>query len=100
LKFDAVDPRRVRGDDQGMLRKPHSRRASADFDGRRTERVFDREAREVAIRFSVWRHGKIDLRPLTMPEDELLVLIGEAVAARVFSADFLDELSAILKAQG
>jgi hypothetical protein len=84
-----------------MLAKRRATLASADFGGRRIERVFDRETREVAIRFSVWSgNGKICLRPLAMPEDELLVLIGEAVAAKVFSPAFLGELQAILAVQG
>jgi hypothetical protein len=82
-----------------MLTKPRATLASADFAGRRIERVFDRENREVSIRFSVWTGGKINMRPLAMPEDELLVLIGEAVARKVFSAAFLGELQAILRAQ-
>jgi hypothetical protein len=73
--------------------------ASADFAGRRIERVFDRESREVSIRFSVWTGGKINMRPLAMPEEELLVLIGEAAARKVFSAAFLVELEAICLAQ-
>jgi hypothetical protein len=74
--------------------------ARADFAGRRIERVFDRDSREVSIRFSVWSaNGKINMRPLAMPEDELLVLIGEAIAAKVFSPAFLGELQGILSAQ-
>jgi hypothetical protein len=82
-----------------MLTKPRATLASADFAGRRIERVFDWDSQEVSIRFSVWTGGKINLRPLAIPEDELLVLIGEAVARKVFSAAFLGELQAILRAQ-
>jgi hypothetical protein len=88
------------GKPMAMLTKPRATLASADFAGRRIERVFDGESREVSIRFSVWTGGKINLRPLAMPEDELLVLIGEAVARKVFSPAFLGELGAILRAQG
>jgi hypothetical protein len=88
------------GNPLAMLTKPRATLASADFASRRIERVFDRETREVSIRFSVWAGGKINMRPLAMPEDELLVLIGEPMAAKVFSPAFLGELQAILRAQG
>jgi hypothetical protein len=60
----------------------------------------DRESREVSVRFSVWTGRKINMRPLALPEDELLVLIGEAVTRKVFSLAFLGELGAILRTQG
>jgi|tagenome__1003787_1003787.scaffolds.fasta_scaffold9453381_1 hypothetical protein len=39
------------------------------------------------------------MRPLGMPEDELLVLIGEAIVRKPLPA-FLGELEAILMVQG
>lgn len=80
-----------------MLRHlPYRKFAVAEFGGSRIERVFDRSLGAVAIRFSAWRGGKIVMRPLSIREDELAVLIGEAVAAGVFSAALLGELQAIL----
>jgi hypothetical protein len=68
--------------------------------GNPSSAFFNRETREISIRFSVWTGGKINLRPLATAEDELLFLIGEAVARKVFSPAFLGELGAILRAQG
>jgi hypothetical protein len=49
-----------------MLKAPHVTVSSADFAGSRIGRVFDRDSREVSIRFSVWTGGKISMRPLAL----------------------------------
>jgi hypothetical protein len=36
------------------------------------------------------------VRPLELPEDEFLILLGDAIAADVFSARFVDDLSLTL----
>lgn len=71
--------------------------AYADLGGARIERLYIKERREQAVRFR--RMGRDAVRPLELPEDELLVLLGDAIARGVFSASFLSELRAILDAQ-
>lgn len=70
--------------------------AYADLGSARIERLFVRETREEAVRFR--RMGREAVKALELPEDELLILIGDAAAAGVFSPGFLDELRAILDA--
>ncbi len=71
--------------------------AHADLGSARIERLFLREEREQAIRFR--RTGREAVKALELREDELLVLLGDAVAAGVFSSAFLSELRAVLDAQ-
>lgn len=71
--------------------------ASADLGSARIERLFVRETREQAIRFR--RMGREAVKALELPEDELLILLGDAIAAGVFSKGFLSELCAVLDAQ-
>jgi len=71
--------------------------AYADLGSARIERLFLREEREEAIRFR--RTGLAAVRALELPEDELLVLLGDAIAAGVFSKGFLIDLRAVLDAQ-
>jgi len=71
--------------------------AFADLGSARIERLFLREEREEAIRFR--RTGIAAVRALELPEDELLILLGDAIASGVFSADFLSEIRAVLDAQ-
>ena len=73
--------------------------ASAEFAECRIERIFVKETLSEAIRFSDWRGRRFNQRPMDMPEDELLVLIGDAIAAGVFSRGFLADLCAVLDAQ-
>ena len=75
------------GNPMALLTKPRATPASADFAGRRMERVFDRESREVSIRFSVWTGARSPsplgcLRRASGP-------LGDLVAANLFSAAFL-----------
>jgi hypothetical protein len=71
--------------------------AYADLGSARVERLFLREEREEAVRFR--RTGIAAVRSLELPEDELLILLGDAIAAGVFSAGFLSDLRAVLDAQ-
>ncbi|MGB7125839.1 MAG: hypothetical protein WBD42_03295 [Methylovirgula sp.] len=71
--------------------------AYADLGGARIERIFVKERFEEAVRFR--RMGRDAVRPLELPEDELLILLGDAIAAGVFSAVFLSDLRAVLDAQ-
>ncbi len=71
--------------------------AYADLGSARIERLFLREEREEAIRFR--RTGIAAVRALELPEDELIVLLGDAIAAGVFSRGFLTDLRAVLDAQ-
>jgi len=68
--------------------------ASANLGDCGIDRIFLKHKLEIAIRFRrYWRPS------LEFAEDELLILLGDAIAARVFSKDFLSELSHILDAQ-
>lgn len=71
--------------------------AHADLGSARIERLFLCEEREQAIRFR--RMGREAVKALELPEDELVILLGDAIAAGVFSQSFLCELRAILDAQ-
>lgn len=71
--------------------------AYADLGSARIERLFLREEREEAVRFR--RTGAAAVRALELPEDELIVLLGDAIAAGVFSGAFLSELRGIIDAQ-
>lgn len=58
------------------------------------DRIFIKHKLEVAIRFRrYWRPS------IEFSENELLILIGDAAAAGVFSEGFLSELRDILDAQ-
>ncbi len=52
-----------------------------------------------AIRFDDWRGGILNRRPLDLREDELLVLLGDAIAFGIFSYRFQHELYGVLEAQ-
>ncbi len=71
--------------------------AYADLGGARIERIFIKDRLEEAVRFR--RTGRDNVRMLALPEDELLILLGDAIAAGVFSKGFLNDLRAILDAQ-
>lgn len=68
--------------------------ASADLGDCGIDRIFVKHKLEEAILFRrYWRPS------LEFAEDELLILLGDAAAAGVFSEGFLSELRAILDAQ-
>ena len=79
--------------------KLYVRLASAEFAGCRIERLFVKARLRQAIRFSDWRNGRFKKHAMDIPEAELVVLLGDAIAAGVFSRDFLCELQNVLAAQ-
>lgn len=67
--------------------------ASADLGDCGIDQIFVKHKLEIAIRFRrYWRPS------IEFAEDELLILMGDAAAAGVFSDGFLDELRAVLDA--
>ncbi|WP_125940046.1 hypothetical protein [Methylobacterium indicum] len=70
---------------------------SAGDEGGRIERIHIHKLGTVEIRFSWWKNGHFQPRPLDVTEDELLPLIQEAIEKGVFSDNFLIALSSILK---
>ncbi|HZG43605.1 MAG TPA: hypothetical protein VEY93_11620 [Longimicrobium sp.] len=62
----------------------------------RIERLYVKEAKQEEIRFSWWRDGKMMMRPLDLPEDELIQLLELAIKENVFKPDFIAELKRIL----
>lgn len=64
--------------------------------GQRIERILVKEKGREEIRFSWWPDGKFVIRPLDIPEDELLPLFRQAISKGVFSETFLDGLRVTL----
>ncbi|MGQ8630919.1 hypothetical protein ACUTJJ_05455 [Agrobacterium sp. DKPNP3] len=64
--------------------------------GQTIERIHVKEHGKDEIRFSWWVDGKMMVRPLDLPEEELLPLMREAIRKGVFSADFLRNLHQVL----
>lgn len=71
-------------------------KAAADSFGQSIERLFIKELGREEIRFSWWKDGRMVVRPLDLPEDELLPLMKAAMAEGVFSSGFLEDLRAAL----
>ena len=71
-------------------------KAAADSFGQSIERLFIKELGREEIRFSWWKEGRMVVRPLDLPEDELLPLMKAAMAEGVFSSGFLEGLQAAL----
>ncbi len=65
---------------------------SVDIDGCRLERLFVKNQNREEIRLSLWIDGKMEFRPIDLPEEELLPLMQKAISAGVFSDDFLEKL--------
>lgn len=70
--------------------------ARADVGGQRIERLYVKESGAEEIRFSWWKDGRMQARPLDLPEHELLALFREAVQQRVFSDHFIAVLRSSL----
>ncbi len=70
--------------------------AHADQGGARIERLRIKETGEEEIRFSWWKDGRFQTRPLDLSEGDLLPLIAEAIDKGVFSEDFLRGLQTML----
>lgn len=71
---------------------------TAEFKECRIERIFVKAQGQEEIRFSWWPEGRMKVRPLDMPESELLPLMERAIEQGVFSTDFLRGLLDILAA--
>jgi hypothetical protein len=63
----------------------------------RIEKLFIKAQGQEGIRFSWWRDGQLKLRPLDLPEHELLLLFREAIRKEVFSPQFLADLRVALE---
>ena len=70
--------------------------ATADNDGCRIERLRIKSTGEEEIRFSWWKEGRMMMRPLDLPESQLLDLFREAIAKGVFKTEFLRDLHSAL----
>ena len=72
--------------------------ASVENDGCKIERLFVKHMKQEEIRFSWWKEGKMMMRPLDLPEDELLILFEKAFETNVFTDSFkLKLLKSLLK---
>ena len=60
------------------------------------ERIYVKPANQVEIRFSWWEESRMMPRPLDLPESELLPLLRQAIAAGVFSKEFVIGLRSVL----
>jgi hypothetical protein len=63
----------------------------------RLEKLLIKESGKEEIRLSWLPEGKMALRPLDLPENELLELFSEGIRAKIFSANFIRELNKITK---
>jgi hypothetical protein len=64
----------------------------AVIDEYRIERIFVNETQKVEVRFSWWKNGRFAIRPLDLPETELLPLLMKAFDCGVLSQEFRAEL--------
>jgi hypothetical protein len=67
-----------------------------DASGQRIERLYVKELAREEIRFSWWKDGQLMVRPLDLPEDELLPLLSTAFEKGVFREEFLLGLQSAL----
>lgn len=78
-------------------------RASVEYPGEneaRIERLFVNDAKREEIRFSWWRGNRLMMRPLDLPEDDLLTLIEKAIDDNVLSRQFVSRLRALIAEAG
>lgn len=79
-----------------MRDTPYARElASAKLDGCRIERLFVKPQSREEIRFSYREGGKMAMRPLDLPEEELLPLMRQAIEKGVSSDAFIRDLGAV-----
>ncbi len=72
--------------------------ASVENNECKIERLFVKEQNQEEIRFSWWKDGKMMMRPLDLPESELLTLLEMACQESVFTDNFkLNLLKILLK---
>jgi hypothetical protein len=72
------------------------RREYESGDQVRIERLFIKDLQQEEIRFSWWKGSRMVMRPLDLPEDDLLELFEDAMHEGVFSQTFLRNLRALL----
>lgn len=65
--------------------------------GARIERLRIKATGLDEIRFSTWKDGRFQTRPLDLPEDELLRLMRKAIDGGVFSQGFVGGLRRMLE---
>ncbi len=70
--------------------------AHADEGGARIERLRIKATGLDEIRFSAWKDGRFQTRPLDLPEEELLRLMRKAIDRGVFSQGFVGGLRQML----
>ena len=77
-----------------MRDTPYAREivSATDAIGQSIERIFVKEQQQEEIRFSWWKNGTMVIRPLDLPEAELLPLLCDAIRKGVFSPEFLKGL--------
>ena len=63
----------------------------------RIERLLIKENQREQIRFSWWKDNNLVPRPLDLTEEELLVLLKNALQEKVFSEDFSISLRHLLQ---
>jgi hypothetical protein len=71
-------------------------KTATDSMGQTIERIFVKEYQRDEIRFSWWKDGNLVVRPLDLPEAELLPLMAEAIHKEGFSTNFLRGLQTLL----
>ena len=62
----------------------------------RIERLRIKTSGQEEIRFSWWKNGNLIMRPLDLPEDQLLSLMQRAARGGVFTPEFVAQLKASL----
>jgi hypothetical protein len=60
------------------------------------ERILVKEYGQDEIRFSWWKDGRMMMRPLDLPEDDLLTLMRSGIQAEVFTPEFRKKLKELL----
>ncbi|WP_052134410.1 hypothetical protein [Sphingomonas sp. 37zxx] len=77
-----------------MRDTPYAREivSATDSIGQSIERIFVKEHEQEEIRFSWWKNGTLVIRPLDLPESELLPLMCDAIRKGVFTPSFLKGL--------
>lgn len=71
-------------------------RATLPFPGTdeeaRLERLYVKKLGQEEVRFSWWKAGRMVMRPLDLPEADLLVLLRDGAASGVLSPEFVAAL--------
>jgi hypothetical protein len=62
----------------------------------RIERLLIKESGNHEIRFSWWKRGRMAIRPLDLSEDDLILLLKDALIKNVFTSDFRSKLQSLL----